>query len=30
DGRCAMLDVPKEKAATRAALTKEYGSPDLF
>lgn len=29
-GRCAALDVPKEKAAVREALTEEYGSPDLF
>ncbi|EED33398.1 fatty acyl-CoA hydrolase, medium chain (Thioesterase B) [gamma proteobacterium NOR5-3] len=30
EGRCATLDVPKEKAAVREALTEEYGSPDLF
>ncbi|WOJ94508.1 carboxylesterase family protein [Congregibacter variabilis] len=30
DGRCASLDVPREKAAVREALTEEYGSPDLF
>lgn len=29
-GRCANLDVPAKKAAVRAALTEQYGSPDLF
>lgn len=30
EGRCASVDIPAEKAAVRAALTEEYGSPSLF
>lgn len=30
DGRCSGFDVPAEKAAVRAALTEQYGSPDIF